>query len=62
MMGFPGGLGVKKLSVMQEAWVWSLAGKEPLEKEMATHPNILVSEFTWTEECARLQFMWLGKS
>ena len=41
MMGFPCRLGVKNLSVMQETWVWSLAGEDPLEKEMATHPIFL---------------------
>ena len=31
---------VKNLPVMQETWVRSLGGKDPLEKEMATHSSI----------------------
>ena len=29
---------VKNLPVMQETWVRSLGGEDPLEKGMATHP------------------------
>ena len=32
---------VKDLPAMQETWVLSLGGKYPLQKEMATHSNIL---------------------
>ena len=32
---------VKRVPVMWEAWVRSLGGKDPLEKEMATYPNTL---------------------
>ena len=32
---------VKDLLAMQEAWVWSLGQKDPLEKGMATHSSIL---------------------
>ena len=32
---------VKNLPAMQETWVQSLGGKDPLEKEMATHSSIL---------------------
>ena len=32
---------VKNPSTMQETWVRSLGQKDPLEKEMATHPSIL---------------------
>ena len=35
---------------MQEAGVQFLSGKDPLEKEMATHFSILAWEITWTEE------------
>ena len=35
---------------MQEAQIWSLAQKNPQEKEMATHPIILAWEIPWTEE------------
>ena len=33
-----------------------------LEKEMATHSNILAWKTSWTEEPDRLQFMELQKS
>ena len=33
---------VKSLSAMRETWVWSLIQKDPLEKGMAPHSNILV--------------------
>ena len=42
---------------MQETQVQCLAWKDPLEKEMATHPRILVWEIPWTEGADRLQFM-----
>ena len=32
---------VKNLPAMQEAWVLSLGGKDPLEEGMATHSSIL---------------------
>ena len=35
---------------MQETWVQSLGWEAYLEKEMATHSNILVWEIPWTEE------------
>ena len=38
-LGFPGGSVVKNLPAMQEAWVQSLDGEDPLEKEMATLPG-----------------------
>ena len=42
MQGFPGGSQmVKNLLAIQETWVQSLGGKDPLEKEMAIHSNIL---------------------
>ena len=31
----------KSLPAMQETWVQSLGGDDPLEKEMATHSSIL---------------------
>ena len=33
---------VRNLSAMQENWVQSLGGEDPLEKGTATHSNILV--------------------
>ena len=41
---------VKNLSAMKETWVQSLGGKDPLEKEMATHSSILAWNITRTEE------------
>ena len=35
----------------------SLGGKEPLEKEIATHSSVLAWEIPWTEEPGRLQSM-----
>ena len=42
---------------MQEVWIWSLGGEDPLEKETATHSSILAWEILWTEEPGGLQFM-----
>ena len=42
---------------MQEIWVKSLGWEDPLEKEMATHSNILALKIPWTEELGRLQSM-----
>ena len=39
----------------------SLVREDPLEKEMATHSNILVWEIPWTEEPGRLQPMGLQR-
>ena len=41
---------VKHLPAMQEAWVQSLGGEDPLEKEMATHSSILAWRIPWIEE------------
>ena len=50
---------VKNLPAMQETQVQSLGGEDPLEKEMATHSNILAWRFPWTEEPGGLQSMGL---
>ena len=42
---------------MQEMRVQSLGQEDPLEKEMATHSNILAWEIPWTEEPGGLQAM-----
>ena len=42
--------------------IQSLGWEDPLEKEMATHSNILAWEIPWTEEPGGLQFMELQKS
>ena len=41
---------VKNLPAMQEIWVPSLGGKDPLEKGMATHSSFLVWRIPWSEE------------
>ena len=46
---------VKNLPEMQETCVQSLGWKDPLEKEMAIHSNILAWKIPWTEEPGRLQ-------
>ena len=48
---------LKRLPTMWEAWVQSLGREDPLEKEMATHSNILAWKIPWTEEPSRLQSM-----
>ena len=48
---------VKNLPAMQETWVRPLGWEDPLEKEMATHSNILAWRIPWTEETSRLQSM-----
>ena len=46
---------VKNLPSMQETWVQSLAGEDPLEKEMATPSSVLDRRTPWTEETGGLQ-------
>ena len=46
---------VKNLPSMQETWVQSLVGEDPLEKKMATHSSILDWRTPWTEETGGLQ-------
>ena len=40
---------------MQETWVQSLDQEDTLEKEMATHSNILTWEIAWTEDPGGLE-------
>ena len=42
---------------MQGTRSWSLGWTEPLQKEMATHSNILAWEIPWTEEPGGPQIM-----
>ena len=49
----------KNPPAMQETGIRSLAWKDPLEKEMARHSNILAWRIPWTEETGRLQSMGL---
>ena len=48
---------VKNLLAVQETSVRSLGWEDPLEKEMATHSNILAWKILWTEKPGRLQSM-----
>ena len=48
---------VKNLPKMQETWVQSLGGEDPLEEGMATHSSILAWRIPWTEEPDGLQSM-----
>ena len=48
---------VKNLLPMWKMWVRSLGGKDPLEKEMATHSSILAWRILGTEESGGLQSM-----
>ena len=48
---------IKNLPAMQETRVQSLGWEDTLEKEMATHFNILAWKISWTEEPGGLQSM-----
>ena len=48
---------VKILPAVQETCFQFLGWEGPLEKEMATHSNILIWRIPWTEEPGRLQSM-----
>ena len=47
---------------MQETRIWFLGGKDPLEKEMATHSSILAWRIPWTEQPGGLQSVGLQES
>ena len=53
---------VKSPPAKQETQVRSLGGKDPLEKEMATHSSILAWKIPWTEEPGGLQSTGSQKS
>ena len=59
---FPSGSAVMNPPAIQETWVPSLGGEDPLEKEMVTHSSIIACEIPWTEEPGRLQSMGSQKS
>ena len=40
---------VKNIPAMQETWVLSLGGEDPLELEMVTHSSILAWKIPWTK-------------
>jgi len=42
---------------MRETWVRSLGWEDLMEKEMATHSNILAWKIPWREDPCRLQSM-----
>ena len=46
---------IRNLPAMQETWVGSLGGQDPLEKRMATHSRVLAWEILQTEELGGLQ-------
>ena len=48
---------VKNLLVVQETWVQSLGGEDPVEKEMATHSSLLAWKIPWTEESGGFRSM-----
>ena len=49
-LGFPGSSVVKSPPAKQETSSGSLGQKDSLEKEMATHCNILAWRIPWTED------------
>ena len=54
---------VKNLPAMQDTWVQSLGGQDPLENGIATHSSILAWRIPWTEEPGGIQskgptWMW----
>ena len=58
---FSGSSDSKETSAMRETRVWSLGWEDPLEKEMATHSNILARRILWTEHPGRPQSMGLQR-
>ena len=48
---------VKNLPALWETCIQSLGWKDPLEKGMKTHSNILAWRIPWTEELGGLQSM-----
>ena len=45
---------LKRLPTMRETWVQSLGREDYLEKEMATHSDIIAWRNPWMEEPGRL--------
>ena len=52
---------VKNPTAMWEPWVQSLSWEDLLDKEMATHSNILAWRIAWTEKPGGLQSMGLQR-
>ena len=53
---------VNTMPAVQEIQIRFLGQEDPLEKEMATHSNILAWRIPWTEEPGGLQSMELQES
>ena len=53
---------VKNPSAMQETWLLSLGWENPLEKEMATHSNILAWEIPMNRGAWRATVRGIEKS
>ena len=56
-MALRSGSAVRNPPAVQEPWVQSLGGEDPLEEEMATHCSILAWRIPRTEELGGLQSM-----
>ena len=54
VLGLPRWLSGKNLPEMQETWIQPLGLEDFLEKEMASHSNILTWRIPWTEDPASL--------
>ena len=52
---------MENLPAMQETWVQSPCGEDPLEKGMVTHSSILAWRTLWTEDPGGLQSMGLQR-
>ena len=59
---FPGGSDGKESACNVETQVQSLGQKDPLKKDMATHPGNFAWRIPWTEEPSGLQSMGSQKS
>jgi len=62
LFAIPPWLSGKESPALQEVWVLSLGWEDPLEKEMATHCNILAWEISWTKKPGGLHSMGLQKT
>ena len=51
---------VKNLPALRETWLWSLRWEDPLEKEKATHSNILAWRIPWTVHGVAKSQTWLS--
>ena len=52
---------IKNPPAMQETWVLSLCGEDPLEEGVVSHSSFLVWRTSWTEEPGRLQSIELQR-